>query len=689
MARLYSAGFELNSTTANVEFTSATGTIVTTNPHTGTYSGAVTSLTANAFKGFAYQFSAANANGPYYVQFWIYITTAPNANTTIAGLQQSGGNENLTVVLSTTRTLSLFTTDGATQIGSASSAVPLTTWTCIELKMDNTPATGSKVGEMRVNQVVTATSSTLTSTNYTAGVDEFFIGGNLEGEGATTINIQFDDITINDSTTSFNNTYSGGSSLLRYSPSAAGDSNTFGTQVGGTAGSANNFTRVKEVTPDNATSYNASITAASDLFAVAAVGGTLPAGTINNVLVGGVVANLTGADTTASLQFQIEQTTGGTIQKSGAIIPDTLTWSTNSKAIPHNYPLSAPQDPTNTNWTATTIGTMQIGYLIDTVHTDADAVSTIWAYVDYTPSSAVNASVAQVGATLTFTGGTQVVQTASTDAQVGATLTFTGGTQSVASVGIVAVAQAGATLTFTGGTQTVITLQTGSVSQSAATLTFTGGTQSTKVTSSQSAATLTFTGGTQAVTSIQDVAISQSAATLTFTGGTQAIVAVRDVAISQVGATLTFTGGTQVVASIQDVSISQTHATLTFTGGTQSVAAVRDALLAQVAASLTFTGGTQVLASTTSSSISQLGATILFTGGTQIVIALVPPQFIPITVIIGTTTETATANSISSANILSSVTIDTVTSQATSVTEAAENPDAIISGSNTDINIKG
>jgi hypothetical protein len=388
MARLWQSGFELDSTTANVEWSTATGTYVTTNVNTGSYAGAVTSLTANTFKGFGYQFSAANANGPYYVQFWLYIKTAPSANTTIAGIQQSDGAENLTILLTTTRTLELFTTDGATQIGSASSAIALNTWVYIEMKMDNTPATGSKVGEARLNGVVFATSSTLTSTNYSAGVDELFIGGNLEGEGATTFSVQFDDVIINDSTTSFNNTYPGGSQLLRYSPNAAGDSNTFATNVGGTAGTSNNYTRVNEVTPDNATSYNASITAASDLFKVGAVGTTLPGGaTINGVFVGAIIANLTGADTTASLQFQIEQKSGGTIQKSGAIIPDTTTWSTNSKAVPHNYQLLAPQDPTNTNWTATTIGTMQIGYLIDFAHTDASAVSTIWAYVDYTPAN--------------------------------------------------------------------------------------------------------------------------------------------------------------------------------------------------------------------------------------------------------------------------------------------------------------
>lgn len=647
MARIWASGFELNSTTSNVEWgtVSSGATIVTSNPHTGTYSGAITSLTSGTFKGFVYQFAAANTTGPFYYQFWIYINTAPNANTTIAGMQENSGAENLTVVLSTTRTLSLFTTDGATQIGSASSAVPLATWTCIELKMDNSPASGSMVGEMRVNKVVTATSSTLTTTNYPAGILGIYVGGNLEGESATTINIQFDDVALNNGSGSFDNTYPGGSSLLRYSPTGAGDSNTFGTQVGGTAGSANNFTRVNEVTPDNATSYNASITAASDLFAVGPVGGTLPAATINGVIVGGRVANLTGADTTASLQFQIEQTSGGTIQKSGAIIPDTLTWSTNSKAVPHNYPLSAPQDPTGTNWTATTISTMQIGYLIDTVHTDADAVSTIWAYVDYTPSSSVSASVTQTAATITLTGGTQ----------------------GVVAITTAAVAQVGASVTLQGGTQ---------LPQTAGTV-------------NQVGANLVLTGGVQSAASIATSSITQVGAVLSLSGGTQAVAAKQVTAVSQSAANLTLTTGTQAVATTRIGAVAQSHATLTLTGGTQTVSASRISAVTQVGATLTLTGGTQSASLLTAAAVAQVGANLVITGGTQLVKVFIPPIWNYITLVVQSLYQTATGNDNSSANVSSTDTMETVSSTTNKSPVPGEDDDANVSSTSTNINIQG
>ena len=62
-------------------------------------------------------------------------------------------------------------------------------------------------------------------------------------------------------------------------------------------------------------------------------------------------------------------------------------------------------------------------------------------------------------------------------AQVGATLTFTGGTQAIATTRFVTVAQVAATLTFTGGTQTIVILKNVGISQIAATLIFSGGIQ--------------------------------------------------------------------------------------------------------------------------------------------------------------------------------------------------------------------
>jgi fibronectin-binding autotransporter adhesin len=244
-----------------------------------------------------------------------------------------------------------------------------------------------------------------------------------------------------------------------------------------------------------------------------------------------------------------------------------------------------------------------------------------------TAAAAPSASIAQVAATITATGGTQVVAAVGdvAIAQTAATVTATGGTQAVASKQIVAISQSAATITASGGTQTLATVQNATIAQTAATLTVNGGTQSigsvidTGVT--QLAATLTVSGGTQTVSAVQKVSIAQTAATLTVTGGVQAVATVNDKNITQVAATLTVTGGTQVVVagSVASISLAQLAANLTATGGTQAVVSVQKVSIAQLAANLTGMGGIQVITGARDVLIAQLAASLTGNGGTQAV----------------------------------------------------------------------
>jgi hypothetical protein len=91
--------------------------------------------------------------------------------------------------------------------------------------------------------------------SLSSGIRQFLLGGNLNSEAQTTGDWFFDDLAINDNTGSFQNSYPGEGKIIHLKPNAAGDSNGFSVQVGGTVGSSNNYTRVNEVTPDDATSY--------------------------------------------------------------------------------------------------------------------------------------------------------------------------------------------------------------------------------------------------------------------------------------------------------------------------------------------------------------------------------------------------------------------------------------------------
>lgn len=224
---------------------------------------------------------------------------------------------------------------------------------------------------------------------------------------------------------------------------------------------------------------------------------------------------------------------------------------------------------------------------------------------NFNVSSSVNASVAQVAATVTAAGGTQTVVSVSSSAitQVAGTVTATGGTQTVAAAVNASVTQVAGTVTATGGTQSIATVNNVSIAQSAA--------------------NVTATGGTQAVASVNIVAITQVAANVTAAGGTQSVSASSNVAITQVAASVTVTGGSQAVDSSQVVGITQVAATVTASGGTQAVDTVNNSTITQIAANVVASGGTQAVDTVNNSSITQVGATITASGGTQTIAAQV------------------------------------------------------------------
>lgn len=619
MARIYQDGFDLNSTTANLNTwdTWAGSTIGTTNARTGTYGMRVSSLSSGTAQGALKKWLASAANGPFFFRAYIKIVTPPSATNTVmyfSAASTLGTNPRCSIALKSDGTLILQNPTPA-QIGSASAAINDGNWHMLELKTDTNAASGSRTIEGRLDGSVFATSSAQSQSSSFS----ICVGGNLASEAQTTGEWWFDDIAVNDNSGSFQTSYPGSGKVLTLRPSAAGDVNGFLVQVGGTIGSANNFTRVNEVTPNDATSYNASaVLNAEDLFNVddSGIGAS---DTVNTVLVGFRLADITASDATTAIKAEIIKTSGGTKSQSADVIPNTTSWNTNGPSSPRNYPLITYQDPDGSNWTQTTLDSMQVGYIIDAVAVRAIGITNIWASVDYTPSSGANASVTQVVATLTVTGGTQAIATVNnvSIAQATATLTITGGVQSATTTSLIA--QTGAVITASGGVQTIATIQNVAISQTSATLTVSGEVQTVdtidNVSIIQLAVNVTAMGGTQSVGSQIDISISQVAANLTATNGTQAVVTLQTVSITQGGMSITATGGTQVVQT--NSFITQSVANLTTTGGTQSVGTINDVSLTQLSATLTISGGTQVTSTVNNSAIPQTAATVIASGGTQ------------------------------------------------------------------------
>lgn len=391
MARVFSSGFELNSLTAAMEWDAAVGaTISSATVRSGTYSGRVSSLASGTNQRFRIQYRAAANDGPFYFRFYFRVATLPSAENRIfaaSGSTTAGTSVAAYMTIDNGGLLRFYTTDG--QIGSASAALSTNTWYRIGVLIDRTPASGSRVARARIDGVEFAGASNLAIAN---NFFHAYYGGNLNSEAQTTGDWFFDDIAINDSTGAQQNTYPGSGKIIHLKPDATGDSNTFATQVGGTAGAANNFSRVNEVPPNDATSYNASSTLSQeDLFNVDASG--VPATDVVNVVaVGARFANLVGADGTAAFRVQLEKTTGGTKAQSGNIIPNSTTWRTNASATPFIHPLVTYADPDTAAWTSATLDTMQIGYVISAANTQAIAVSNVWAMVEHTPAAAASTS---------------------------------------------------------------------------------------------------------------------------------------------------------------------------------------------------------------------------------------------------------------------------------------------------------
>lgn len=384
MARLFTSGFELNSLTAGMEWDAAVGvTISSTTVRSGGFAGRVSSLISGTNQRFRCQFKAAGNNGPFYFRFYFRAATFPSAENRIFALSSSattGTGVAALITVDNSGALRLY--DNIGSIGSASSALSTGTWYRIEVLFDRTASAGSQVLRALIDGVQFAG-----ATNRTLGnsILDAYYGGNLNSEAQTTGDWFFDDIAINDSAGSNQNGFPGSGKVIHLKPNAAGDANSFAVQVGGTAGSANNYTRVNEVPPDDATSYNGSaVLAQEDLFNVTD-SGIGAQDIVNMVAVGVRFADLVGADATAAFKVEIIKTSGGTKIQSSALVPNSTTWKSNAAATPLIFPIITYADPDGDSWEKTTLDSMQIGYALTAINVQTIAISNVYAIIDYTP----------------------------------------------------------------------------------------------------------------------------------------------------------------------------------------------------------------------------------------------------------------------------------------------------------------
>lgn len=393
MALFHAIGFETNSLSNGVEVDSLTVTnggglsIVTTPVQTGGRSLKCNAAAPSTGDGFHFQNSSSHSQ---YIKLSLQISAYPTGsdNSFIVLADSTNGIAIAYMSINTNGALSLVYSDsggGFTQIGSQSAVLSLNTWYIVELHVDDTAGIGSTLIEGRLNKAVFATATESVFASGNGGVPNGFtnIGDQLIANNQTGTWF-IDDIVCTDSSGASMTGYPGDARVARVTPNAAGDVNTYATQTGGTAGSANNFTRIDEITPDNATTFNGSSTLnQEDLFKNNDP--ALSGNTINAVMVMGVYRNST-ADATGAAKLEIEKAAAGTILQGSAIVPNSTTWKTTTPTLS----IIAYTDPDGAAWTETTLATMEIGYKLTTAPGTAGRrvdFSTVWAYVVYTPSA--------------------------------------------------------------------------------------------------------------------------------------------------------------------------------------------------------------------------------------------------------------------------------------------------------------
>lgn len=384
MARLSNFGWEFQSVTNGVEADVFNGTfaISTTTVRTGAASLRFnpTTSTGNVQMIFDSSSHSGRVFARVYMRFAALPTSVTNAlHTNEIDIMALGISNNYSayITLGTDGKLRLYDFNDAL-VGSASGVLNTNQWYRVEMGHEIT----SQFLELQLDGSVVATENS----NPGIAIDRVAAGPNAEavlvgGSHTCSIDMFIDDCATNDNTGSFQTSYPGAGQLTYLWPNAAGDNNAFTVQIGGTAGAANNFTRVDEVPPDDATSYNGDLVSGhiDDYNITDTPAGIGSTDTINVVTIRARYrAIIAGSDSAFVMRFK--KAASGTVGESSAIAPSTTTWTTTTNGSYKLY-----QNPDATTITKATLDTSQIGMRISTGNTNAADITNIVLIVDSTP----------------------------------------------------------------------------------------------------------------------------------------------------------------------------------------------------------------------------------------------------------------------------------------------------------------
>ena len=488
MARIYSAGFELQSVTNGVEWdtTSGSPTINTTTKRSGSASLKCYVVNDSAWIRHQYALSAGITNS--YYRFYLNIATSTSDLDTIFLLYSaSSATEIVSIKLNSNRTLELWKEGvGTVQLGSDTSALTAGTWYRIELGVVGTTATAYIDG-------VEFATGTLNS-----GVPNRFDLGCVT---TTTADLYFDDLAINNDSGTVHNGLPGAGSIIHFKPNSVGDVNEC---------TSGDYASIDETTPDDGATI-AVMAGNGDLFDVGCQShvevGISVFDTIRLVQVGireAAVSNLA-----ESWKLRIKSQASGTVLEGTETAHNDTTYRTNGDVQPRIYTLTSYVDPqAGGAWTPSLLDTMQIG--VESVDANPDInISTLWALVEYV-SSGITTSTSTTKSTSTST--TKSTSTSSTTTSSSTSTTVSTSTSTTTTLAITTSTSTSSTTT---SQSTSTTRSTSTSTSSTTTSSSTSTTVSTSSSTSTSSTTTSSSTSTTKSTSTSTSSTTTSSSTST------------------------------------------------------------------------------------------------------------------------------------------------------------------------------
>lgn len=389
MGRIWQAGAELQSVATGVEFTAITTSgpaLETTTKRSGAAAWRITNTTN--IEGLRNVIS--NSQGSFFFRFYVYIVTLPTGTKMIGGFSQAGTYK-IGVRVTSGGVLQFWNQEDSAQVGSDSSALSTATWYRIEIKCDSTTLATTAVEANAYADTPGASSFWNPSGTIDITTNPNSVRCGTDGSDAT-FDFIVDDLAVNDTTGSIQNSWPGEGEIIHLYPNSNGDNSGW---TGSDGDSTDNYLLVDEFPPDDATTYVQSNTSGQiDDYNIDAAPSEIASDAIINVVMVGcraAVENATGAD--PDFVLRIKASSSGTVEESANLDVNTVTWLS---------PVPGPQTPPDTYrlvlydlpgsstslWTKADLDTAQIGVRESVTDTHFARVSSIWLSVDFKPATA-------------------------------------------------------------------------------------------------------------------------------------------------------------------------------------------------------------------------------------------------------------------------------------------------------------